>query len=335
MTLMVERHLSQRKRHGAHQKQTKHFLKVYYPYLPLLAIVISGVLLSLPWQPRGVSRGVLAYATNTSVSGLLQETNSRRAANGKKTLTLNSQLNAAAQAKAQDMANRNYWSHTTPDGQSPWVFVSQAGYQYQKAGENLAYGFATSADTVSGWMNSPSHKDNMLDAAFSDVGFGIVNAADYQNSGPQTIVVALYGQPKTLAASNTQPSTTKTPAASGRRAQTAQPSVPAPSPGSITPQSAAHAEVLTSLNESRFEPAAKAVSRLQTVTAGRLPWISYAVGMLSGIAIAALVIKHGISIHRMLRRGEQFIFHHPLLDVTIVAFVALCYIANSSAGIIR
>src|SRR5690606_3424397 len=122
-------------------------------------------------------------------------------ANGKAALSLNDKLNAAAQAKAEDMKARNYWSHNTPDGQEPWVFFDAQGYIYKKAGENLAYGFATSTETVTGWMNSPSHKANLLDGAFTEVGFGFANSENFVSTGNETIIVAMYAQPYTQPAS--------------------------------------------------------------------------------------------------------------------------------------
>src|SRR5688572_6890212 len=99
-----------RKRRGQHHKVSKHYVKTYWPYLPMLLIVGLGFVLNSVWGVRG---GVLSYATAVSSTSLLQETNIQRGNNGKAALALNSQLNAAAQEKANDMAARDYWSHTT------------------------------------------------------------------------------------------------------------------------------------------------------------------------------------------------------------------------------
>lgn len=169
-----------------------------------------------------------AYATEMSRSGLLSSTNIQRSNNGQSSLTINSKLNQAAQAKANDMVARNYWSHNTPDGKEPWVFFDAQGYIYTKAGENLAYGFDNSSATVIGWMNSPSHKANLLDSTFTEVGFGFANSSDYVTTGEETIVVAMYaGRPLKLlqrlqlcsstypapVVAQATPKTTKTPAA--------------------------------------------------------------------------------------------------------------------------
>ena len=189
-----------KKRSGVHKRHLKtkdHLGRRVARFLP--ALLLFGAAYTLHNTPVSGSRvyastgSVLAYATSLSIGDLQSATNAQRAANGVGALALNGQLNAAAQSKANDMATRNYWSHNTPEGQEPWIFFSAAGYSYTTAGENLAYGFSTSADTVTGWMNSPPHKANLLNTGFRDVGFGFANSDNYQGNGQQTIVVAMYG----------------------------------------------------------------------------------------------------------------------------------------------
>ena len=106
------------------------------------------------------------------------------------------------------MVNRNYWSHQTPDQQEPWAFISATGYTFQKAGENLAYGFNNNGQVVAGWMNSPTHKMNMLDKAFEEVGFGVANATNFTNNGKSTVVVAMYAKKSSVSDAGSLPSTT-------------------------------------------------------------------------------------------------------------------------------
>lgn len=182
-----------RKRVGQHHNHTRHYMKAYWPYLPVFAVLGLGILLNgyLGRQHHSV----LGYATGISPQVLLAETNGERTSNHESALQLNSQLTAAAQAKANDMAARGYWSHVTPDGKQPWSFMTTAGYQYEAAGENLAYGFGTSGQVIDAWMHSAEHRANILDANYQDVGFATANAANYQGTGPETIVVAMYGEP--------------------------------------------------------------------------------------------------------------------------------------------
>jgi uncharacterized protein YkwD len=142
-----------RKRTGHHHNRGHAYLKTYWPYLPVVTILLCGFVTS-SWLSTK-HRSVLGYATDMSADSLLADTNSQRTTNNETTLTLNARLNQAAQAKANDMAAHNYWSHNTPSGETPWSFITAAGYTYQAAGENLAYGFTTASDTIHGWMNSP------------------------------------------------------------------------------------------------------------------------------------------------------------------------------------
>src|SRR5688572_17626917 len=206
-----------KRRTGQHHKQTSDYHRPYWPYLPIGIIIGLGVLVNSFWGV--VQQAVLGYATNTTISGLLEETNAQRSSGSIGALALNDKLSSAAQAKAEDMAARNYWSHNTPEGNPPWVFFSNAGYDYKAAGENLAYGFDSSNATVVAWMNSEGHRANILNNSFTEVGFGIVNVTDYQDSGEQTIVVAMYGAPQVASAPVAQSAQNQTPVA----AETQQP----------------------------------------------------------------------------------------------------------------
>lgn len=329
--------LHNKRRHGLHQKKTKPFIQVYWPYMPLLLIVVTGLALSSIWQPY--KSGILAYSTDVSTIGLLDNTNKQRQQDGKTILSLNHKLNLAAQAKANDMATRNYWSHTTPEGNEPWMFVEQAGYAYYQAGENLAYGFSGSDDVINGWMNSPTHKANMLESSYQEVGFGFANNDNYQSSGPQTIVVAMYGKPQVAAAATpAQASSPETPAAppepipvvSSPPSSEINLSVPAEN-NTSEHQNAA----VTTLQKPLVEPKAIKVSRVQALTKGEAPWSLLAIGMLSGASICFLLLKHGLRLRRMLVHGEQFILHHTMLDITIIALLALFSVLSQSAGVIR
>ncbi len=330
--------------HYTRKKPAKHFLKIYHPYLPLVLTLALCLVVSLQWQPKVFQQGVLSYATNMSSGGLLSATNSERANNSTGQLTLNSDLARAAQAKADDMAARNYWSHNTPDGKEPWYFIDQTGYDYQKAGENLAYGFDSSSGTVAGWMNSPSHKDNMLDGEFRDVGFGIANAPEYQNSGEQTIVVAMYGQK--VASAQTQPATAAAPTPTS----SSKPAAPVPAPNPA-PTAASQPEpdetpnplqspVETPPSESQPEivasavPAPKSISAVQAITGGRAPWSSFAVGISLGGLAVFLLTRHSLALHRLLIRGERFVLHHPLFDLTLVSIIFLGILLTGQVGTI-
>ncbi|HET9098083.1 MAG TPA: CAP domain-containing protein [Candidatus Saccharimonadales bacterium] len=192
-----------RKRQASHHRRNKTYLKAYWPYIPMVAVVVLGVVLN------GILTGhnsVLGTSTDLDRSGLLETTNIDRTANHVGDLRFNSELNQAAQNKADDMVKNNYWAHNSPSGKTPWTFILASGYEFQQAGENLAYGFDTSASVVQAWMNSPEHRANMLNSNFQEVGFGIAESPAYIGHGPEIIVVAEYGEPLvSVAGSISQP----------------------------------------------------------------------------------------------------------------------------------
>lgn len=138
---------------------------------------------------------VLGDATSISSEDLLKYTNIQRQANGLVPLRINRELTQAAKLKAHDMFAKDYWAHVAPDGTTPWVFIKDSGYEYLYAGENLARGFTTSAGVVDAWMNSPSHRENLLSPHYTDIGFAIESGS---LTGTETVlVVQEFGSPYT------------------------------------------------------------------------------------------------------------------------------------------
>ena len=80
-----------------------------------------------------------------------------------------------------------------PDGTTPWNFILNAKYQYEYAGENLARNFLFSNGVVDAWMNSKTHKENILRKEYTEVGFAVENGV--LNGEETTIVVELFGKP--------------------------------------------------------------------------------------------------------------------------------------------
>lgn len=118
--------------------------------------------------------------------------NSNRSANGLSGLTVNSQLVSSATSKAQAMLNADCWSHYCPPGTSPWSFILGAGYQYVYAGENLGEGFTNSSTLMNAWMNSSSHRANVLNSNFTEIGIGFAYG-EFQGNPNNTIVVVHFG----------------------------------------------------------------------------------------------------------------------------------------------
>ncbi|HET9850628.1 MAG TPA: CAP domain-containing protein [Candidatus Saccharimonadales bacterium] len=294
-------------RHKPKGVSKRSFEKVYWPYIPVFAMVVAlaavsaqnGLLRTMISHPA--SR-VLAYASSISANDLLNDTNQDRQAGGDKPLSLNTELARAAQAKAVDMANRDYWSHDTPDGNPPWVFVQAQDYQYQKLGENLATGFSDSLATINGWMASPEHRANMLDPSFSQVGFGWANVPNYKavGGGPMTIVVAFYGEPETASV----------PVTGANLLSSGSPNLP-----------------VKTVDTSRAQ-----------LALARTPLVNYAdlVALGGGLLVLGIWIgRHLFSLRRALIQGETYVASHPLMDLGLVLIVLALFTLSRTAGLVQ
>ena len=156
----------------------------------VLAFFLLAYQLLMTFFPQ-VSPQVLGYAANIPPDEIIRITNEKRAENGLLALKANETLSLAAQAKAADMISRGYWAHVAPDGTQPWKFFVDAGYRYKYAGENLARDFSDPASTVSAWMASPSHRENLLSDKYREIGVAVVEGD--MDGVDTTIVVQLFG----------------------------------------------------------------------------------------------------------------------------------------------
>jgi hypothetical protein len=221
-----------------HNDHRPHLIRAHG--LALMAVLIIGVQITANVVLRPAQLRVLPYATDITPVDLLTQTNQQRTANGLPALKLDSRLNQSASLKAADMFAYNYWAHVNPTtGTQPWHWFTQAGYNYQYAGENLAKDFDTTAGTIQGWMNSPGHRANILSPNYTDVGFAVQNGTLV--GGETTLVVAHYGSTAgTTVAANVPAATPKptvTPTPSASPSPTAQPVIAAATPNAPPPQS--------------------------------------------------------------------------------------------------
>ncbi|MFE9425006.1 sigma-70 family RNA polymerase sigma factor [Kitasatospora sp. NPDC006697] len=107
------------------------------------------------------------------VRQVLELVNVQRSQHGCGPLTANSKLQLAAQRQSDDMAARQFFDHTNPDGLGPRQRIEAAGYRWSTWGENIARGQADPASVMDGWMNSPGHRANILDCDFREMGVGV------------------------------------------------------------------------------------------------------------------------------------------------------------------
>lgn len=106
--------------------------------------------------------------------------NEERAKEGLTPLSIDPKVQAAAQIRAEECEQS--FSHTRPDGTNFSTSLSQQGVTYKRSGENIAWGQQSPEEVVSAWMNSSSHRTNIMNSRFTKIGVGYhqnVNGVNY------------------------------------------------------------------------------------------------------------------------------------------------------------
>ena len=124
---------------------------------------------------------------------LIDQTNDEREDEQLPELQPSELLTASAQLKADDMARDSYFAHVSPDGLSPWYWFEQAGYRFSFAGENLAVNFRDSGSVTRAWMNSPTHRANIVNGNYQEI--GIATARGRYKGKNTTYVAQHFGTP--------------------------------------------------------------------------------------------------------------------------------------------
>jgi hypothetical protein len=158
------------------------FLFYYAALLLVLKLITLPVYLYLPKS---------VFFADLTKTILLELTNDSRIFAGLQPLKENPALEQAAFLKAQDMLEKNYFSHQSPEGLPPWNWLSKAGYNYQFAGENLAIGFLDSEEVHSAWINSAPHQKNILNKNYQEIGIAVVRG-NFQGNDTN-LVVQFFG----------------------------------------------------------------------------------------------------------------------------------------------
>lgn len=107
------------------------------------------------------------------------------------------------------MATKEYFAHISPAGINPWYWIKESQYQYRAAGENLAIGFPTARETVLAWLDSPSHRDNLLNNQYIDIGVAVKAVEINGDNG--ILVVQMFGLPVQTVSSVVKPAPIKNP----------------------------------------------------------------------------------------------------------------------------
>ncbi|PZV06933.1 MAG: hypothetical protein DCF32_08640 [Leptolyngbya sp.] len=148
--------------------------------IALLALVGAG-LLPVAIVPAAIAQrpSTTAAQTNAAIAQeILRLVNIERQRVNAPPLVLNDKLTAAAQRHAQDMATSRRMSHTGSDGSTMRSRIDATQYNWSTIGENVAMGQPTAAAVIAAWMNSPGHRQNMLNPAFTELGVGYAIGAN-------------------------------------------------------------------------------------------------------------------------------------------------------------
>ncbi|MDH5533216.1 MAG: CAP domain-containing protein [Candidatus Pacebacteria bacterium] len=188
-------HLFHPQRSNNHRPRVLH--SKAFSYLSLVALGFVGLLNGLMSGSSNLGY-VLGYASSITPSQVVALTNAERARAGLAPLTVNSKLTSAALSKGQDMFNDQYWAHIAPDGKEPWSFIGESGYTYRVAGENLARDFSNSTDMMGAWMRSPTHKANIVNTRYQEIGIAVIDGV--LGGHETTLVVQMFGTPQQVAA---------------------------------------------------------------------------------------------------------------------------------------
>ena len=153
---------------------------------------------------------ILGFTSSVTIDEVVRATNNERIGEGLKPLAYNEKLADAARRKADNMFSENYWAHNSPSGKSPWVWFNDVGYTYISAGENLAKDFGDTSRLMSAWMASPTHKKNIVEAKYTEIGIAVVPGS--LQGSDTVLVVQLFGAPSAGSVSSPNEVSSPTPA---------------------------------------------------------------------------------------------------------------------------
>lgn len=171
-----------------HTHQKAHLLTWHGYIIFILIFILSQTSMNLVSNAKP---GILGTSSSITISEIINLTNQERAKQGLSALRENAALDQAAAGKASNMFSENYWAHYSPSGKTPWDFIHGAGYNFNYAGENLARNFYSSPDVVQAWMASPTHRENIVNTKYQDIGIAVEDGM--LNGQKTTLVVQEFG----------------------------------------------------------------------------------------------------------------------------------------------
>ena len=152
-----------------------------------------GFIIALFFTLVNTGQENIALGASISTGEMINLTNNSRTEAGLHSLLVNEKLMEAARKKADDMFEFQYFDHNSPSGLTPWDFIRSTGYDYKYAGENLAIDFVTAASAHRALMESSSHRENILNSKYTEI--GIVAIEGTFNGNKSIIIVEEFGSP--------------------------------------------------------------------------------------------------------------------------------------------
>lgn len=131
------------------------------------------------------------WASSITKEKVIELSNADRKEKGVEELKESEKLSQAAASKAEDMILNDYFSHTSPEGLTPWRWIEKTGYDYSYAGENLAMDFTSAEKMNEAWLASPTHRANILNEKYKEI--GVATKDGVINSHSTTVVVQMFG----------------------------------------------------------------------------------------------------------------------------------------------
>lgn len=133
----------------------------------------------------GIASASLVLAAEITPQNVVEFVNFERKKVGLEPLLENELLSRSAENKAQDMISKDYFAHNSPEGVTPWDWIEKEGYDYKFAGENLAINFKSAEKQNEAFMESATHRKNILGEQFNEIGVAV---ASRTVNGKKTIV---------------------------------------------------------------------------------------------------------------------------------------------------
>jgi hypothetical protein len=238
------------------------------------------------------------------------------------------------------MAQKGYFAHTSPEGVTPWYWFGQAGYKFIYAGENLAINYDESDAVHDAWLESPTHRANIMNEHFTEM--GVATARGMYRGVPTTFVVELFGMPATTRVA-TAPTTTPPPLSASAPAPTVQPTVAAAPVNEqyVAGEAATPSPIKIIEEDERFVMAQNTDRTLEpgdsvVAPAPKLSFIKRLIlnsDKIAGLIIQVIMVAAIISVAGMVAREYEKHHRKHMVYGTLVAMIMFAFLFAGGFGV--